>query len=45
MAYNQHVTRNWAFDNSIDAYRETALALDASDSFPWDMKQYALGSC
>lgn len=45
MAYNLHVIGNWAFDNSIDAYRETALALDSSGSFPWNMQQYALGSC
>ena len=45
MAYSLHVTGNWAFNNSVDAYRETGLELDSSGSFPWDMKQYALGSC
>jgi hypothetical protein len=45
LAYNAHVTGNWAYNNSIDAWRETALALDATGSYPWDMKQYALGSC
>jgi hypothetical protein len=45
LAYNNHVTGNWAFDNTIDVWRETALALDASGTYPWDMKQYAHGSC
>jgi hypothetical protein len=45
VAYEQHVIGNWAFDNTIDVWRETALALDASGTYPWDMKQYALGSC
>jgi hypothetical protein len=45
LAYNAHVTGNWAYDNTIDVWRETALALDASGTYPWDMKQYALGSC
>ena len=45
LAYNQHVIGNWAYDNTIDVWRETALALDASATYPWDMKQYAHGSC
>jgi hypothetical protein len=45
ITYEAHVVNNWAFDNSVDAYRETALLLDSSSSGSWDMKQYALGSC
>src|SRR5919205_225151 len=37
LAYNQHVIGNWAYDNTIDVWRETALALDASATYPWDM--------
>jgi hypothetical protein len=45
LAYNQRVINNWAFDNTSDAYRETAFALDSSSTVQWDMKQFALGSC
>jgi hypothetical protein len=45
LAYNQRVINNWAFNNTIDAYRETAFALDSSSTVQWDMKQFALGSC
>jgi hypothetical protein len=45
ITYDALVVNNWAFDNGVDAYRETALALDSSSSGSWDMKQYALGSC
>lgn len=43
--YDVLAVNNWAYDNSVDASRETALALESSSSGSWDMKQYALGSC
>jgi hypothetical protein len=45
VTYEARVVNNWAYDNNVDAYRETAFLLDSSSSGSWDMKQYALGSC